>query len=206
MGIKTNVVEFVFAVALGMLSVAGCGYSSASDGLSTPDTPDPTMDIATMKEAALSNLANGIQPTVNAGNGCIAELTVDPMLQRIVSDVLSRHADTNDTAIGWAVLMSANDGAVLALADCGWSGLSYAPKSTSRPATRALPARSRSVEQKPPSPASMHGEAVESLQSPESASAKRASSSEFAIPSRRGVVQLKAAMQAAASAPSGALA
>ena len=49
----------------------------------------------------------------------MAELTIAPMLQRIVSDVLSRHADTNDAGIGWAVLMSANDGAVLALADCG---------------------------------------------------------------------------------------
>ena len=36
-----------------------------------------------------------------------------------MADVLSRNADTNDAGIGWAVLMSANDGAVLALADCG---------------------------------------------------------------------------------------
>ena len=56
----------------------------------------------------------------------MAELTIDPTLQRVVSDVLSRHADTNDAGIGWAVLMSANDGAVLALADCG--GAADAPR------------------------------------------------------------------------------
>lgn len=119
MCIKAKVVKTVFATAFGMMVVAGCGFGSARDGLSVQDGAAPAVDIQTLKEAALSNLAKGIHPTVNARNGCVAELTVDPVLQRIVSDVLSRHADTNDTAIGWAILLSANDGAVLALADCG---------------------------------------------------------------------------------------
>lgn len=119
MGIKAKVVKTVFATAFGMMAVAGCGFGSACDELSSQDVSTPAIDISALKEAALSSLANGIQPTVNAGNGCVAELTVDPALQRIVSDVLSRHADTNDTATGWAILLSANDGAVLALADCG---------------------------------------------------------------------------------------
>ena len=119
MCIKAKVVKTVFATAFGMMVVAGCGFGSARDGLSVQDGAAPAVDIQTLKEAALSNLAKGIHPTVNARNGCVAELTVDPALQRIVSDVLARHADTNDTAIGWAILLSANDGAVLALADCG---------------------------------------------------------------------------------------
>lgn len=54
-----------------------------------------------------------------AGDGCEAEQTIDADLQRNVSEVLVRHADTNDTGVGWAILMSVEDGAVLALADCG---------------------------------------------------------------------------------------
>ena len=109
----------VLAAIISVMSVVGCGYSSASDDLSTQDAPASTMDIADMKETALSNLANGLQPTVNAGNGCIAELTIDPALQRAVTEILCRYADTNDNATGWAVLMSVNDGTVFALADCG---------------------------------------------------------------------------------------
>jgi cell division protein FtsI (penicillin-binding protein 3) len=119
MCIKAKVVKTVFATAFGMMVVAGCGFGSARDGLSVQDGAAPAVDIQTLKEAALSNLAKGIHPTVNARNGCVAELTVDPALQRIVSETLCRYADTNDTGIGWSILMSAEDGAVLALADCG---------------------------------------------------------------------------------------
>ena len=119
MCIKAKVVKTVFATAFGMMVVAGCGFASARDGLSVQDGAAPAVDIQTLKEAALSNLAEGAQRIVNAGGGCVAELTIDPTLQRIVADVLSRHADTNDAGIGWAVLMSASDGAVLAIADCG---------------------------------------------------------------------------------------
>ena len=118
-GKATMVYALVLVAVISVMSVVGCGYSSASGGLSTPDAPIPTMDIAAMKGTALSNLVEGTQRIVNAGGGCVDELTIDPPLQRIVSDVLSRHADTNDAGVGWAVLMSANDGAVLALADCG---------------------------------------------------------------------------------------
>lgn len=118
-GKATMVYALVLVAVISVISVAGCGYSSASGGLSTQDAPIPTMDIADMKGTALSNLVEGTQRIVNAGGGCVAELTIDPPLQRIVSDVLSRHADTNDAGVGWAVLMSANDGAVLSLADCG---------------------------------------------------------------------------------------
>lgn len=118
-GKATMVYALVLVAVISVMSVVGCGYSSASGGLSTQDAPIPTMDIAAMKGTALSNLVEGTQRIVNAGGGCVAELTIDPPLQRIVSEVLSRHADTNDAGVGWAVLMSANDGAVLALADCG---------------------------------------------------------------------------------------
>lgn len=117
-GKATIVRNLVLAVGFGGMAVAGCGFNAARDGVS-PQASVSAIDVPALKEAALSNLAEGAQRIVSAGGGCVAELTIDPTLQRIVSDVLSRHADTNDNGIGWAVLMSANDGAVLSLADCG---------------------------------------------------------------------------------------
>ncbi len=124
-GKATIVRNLVLAVGFGGMAVAGCGFNAARDGVS-PQASVSAIDVPALKEAALSNLAEGVQRIVSAGGGCVAELTIDPTLQRIVSDVLSRHADTNDNGIGWAVLMSANDGAVLSLADCG--GAADAPR------------------------------------------------------------------------------
>ena len=124
-GKETIVRNLVLAVGFGGMAVAGCGFNAARDGVS-PQASVSAIDVPALKEAALSNLAEGAQRIVSAGGGCVAELTIDPTLQRIVSDVLSRHADTNDNGIGWAVLISANDGAVLALAVCG--GAADAPR------------------------------------------------------------------------------
>lgn len=124
-GKATIVRNLVLAVGLGGMAVVGFGFNAARDGVS-PQASVPAIDVLALKEAALSNLAEGAQRIVSAGGGCVAELTIDPTLQRVVSDVLSRHADTNDAGIGWAVLISANDGAVLALADCG--GAADAPR------------------------------------------------------------------------------
>lgn len=124
-GKATIVRNLVLAVGFGGMAVAGCGFNAARDGVSPQDSVS-AIDVPALKEAALSNLAEGAQRIVSAGGGCVAELTIDPTLQRVVSDVLSRHADTNDAGIGWAVLISANDGAVLALADCG--GAADAPR------------------------------------------------------------------------------
>ena len=119
MGIKVKVVKTAFATIFGGMVVAGCGYNSTRDGISSQDASVSAMTISEMKEAALSSLAEGTQRIVNASGGSVAELTIAPTLQRIVSETLCRYADTNDTGIGWAILMSAKDGAVLALADCG---------------------------------------------------------------------------------------
>lgn len=124
-GKATIVRNLVLAVGFGGMAVAGCGFNAARDRVS-PQASVSAIDVPALKEAALSNLAEGAQRIVSAGGGCVAELTIDPTLQRVVSDVLSRHADTNDAGIGWAVLISANDGAVLALADCG--GAADAPR------------------------------------------------------------------------------
>ena len=124
-GKATIVRNLVLAVGFGGMAVAGCGLNAARDGVS-PQASVSAIDVPALKEAALSNLAEGAQRIVSAGGGCVAELTIDPTLQRVVSDVLSRHADTNDAGIGWTVLISANDGAVLALADCG--GAADAPR------------------------------------------------------------------------------
>ena len=126
MGEATIARSLVLMAGIGVMVVAGCGFDSAHDGMSPQDASVPAMDIAAMKDAALSSLANGMQSTVRAGNGCIAELTIDPLRQRIVSETLCRYADTNDTGVGWAILMAVEDGAVLALADCG--GAADAPR------------------------------------------------------------------------------
>ncbi|MBQ3288714.1 MAG: hypothetical protein IJH50_04820 [Kiritimatiellae bacterium] len=118
--------NLILSVGFGAIAVAGCGYNSARDGLSPQKASPPAIDIPALKDAALSSLANGIQPVVNAGGGCVAELTIDPKLQRAVSETLCRYADTNDTGVGWAILMSVKDGAVLALADCG--GIADVPR------------------------------------------------------------------------------
>ena len=104
------------AVAIGLMAVAGSSYANARPA-SSADAVN-AMDISAMKNSALSGLASG-RRVVDAGGGCVAELTIDEALQRNVSEILARNADTNDTGVGWAVLLSAKDGAVLALADCG---------------------------------------------------------------------------------------
>ena len=110
--------RIVLAVAIGSMIVAGCGYDSANDGIAPTAASANTVDISTMMNTALSGLASGNR-VASVGDGCVAELTIDATLQRNVSEVLARNADTNDTGIGWAILLSAEDGAVLALADCG---------------------------------------------------------------------------------------
>jgi len=125
-GNATTAHDFILAAAIGVMTVAGCGFGAACDGLPPREDSAPAIDVSALKEAALSSLAEGAQHVVKAGGGCMAELTIDPTLQRVVSETLCRYADTNDTGVGWAILMSVNDGAVLALADCG--GAADAPR------------------------------------------------------------------------------
>lgn len=132
MGKATIARNLVLAAGIGVMVVAGCGFDSARDGLCQQDVSVAAMDIAAMKEFALASLAEGMQPTVSVGNGCIAELTINPALQRIVSETLCRYADTNDTGIGWAILMSVEDGVVLALADCGGAADALRPFALTR--------------------------------------------------------------------------
>ena len=110
--------KIALAVAIGSMAVAGCGYSIANDGVASLVAATNAVDIPAMKSTALSGLASG-HCIVGVGGGCVAELTIDAALQRNVSETLARHADTKDTGVGWAILLSVEDGAVLALADCG---------------------------------------------------------------------------------------
>ena len=110
--------KIMLAIAIGSMVVAGCGYNSATDGVASTTASANAIDISTMKNTALSGLASGNR-VASVGGGCVAELTIDTALQRNVSEILARNADTNDTGIGWAILLSVEDGAVLALADCG---------------------------------------------------------------------------------------
>ena len=110
--------KIALVVTIGLMVVAGCGYTSANDGFASSAASAKAIDIPAMKNVALSGLASG-RCTVGAGGGCVAELTIDAALQRNVAEILARHADTNDTGVGWATILSVKDGAVLALADCG---------------------------------------------------------------------------------------
>ena len=118
MSIKAKVIKTMLATAAGVVVVAGCGYGSTRDRLAPDSISAQSIDIPAMKSVALTNLASN-QCVVSSGHGCVAELTINPAIQRTVSEALCRYADTNDTGVGWAILMSVEDGAVLALADCG---------------------------------------------------------------------------------------
>ena len=118
MNTKVTIIKNAVMTAIGLMFVAGCGYDSVRDGTVSQDASIHSIDIPAMKDTALSDLATN-KCVVNAGNGHVAELTIDVPLQRMVSEILIRHADTNDTGVGWATLLSVKDGAVLALADCG---------------------------------------------------------------------------------------
>ena len=125
MNIKTTGINAVLVTAIGLMAVAGCGYWNARDAAVKGEAPAHAVDVSALKDAALSNCAAN-RPVAGVGKGYAAELTIEPAVQRIVSETLVRHADTNDTGIGWAVLVSIKDGAVLALADCG--GAADAPR------------------------------------------------------------------------------
>ena len=115
----SKVIQATVITAIGISAVTGCGYGTVHGRTPAQDTSLHATDIPAMKNAALSSLANGSQCVASIGGGCMAELTTVPALQCNVSDTLCRYADTNDTGVGWAILMSVEDGAVLALADCG---------------------------------------------------------------------------------------
>ena len=115
---KTKAANAVIIAATGLIAIAGCGYDFAQGHSASQGVSIQTIDVPAMQGVALSNLSSNLC-AVSAGKGCVAELTINPAQQRTVSETLCRYADTNDTATGWAVLMSVNDGAVLALADCG---------------------------------------------------------------------------------------
>ena len=86
-GNATIVRNLVLVVGFGVMAVAGCGFNAARDGVS-PQASVSAIDIPALKESALSNLAEGAQRIVNAGGGCVAELTIDPTLQRVAALVV----------------------------------------------------------------------------------------------------------------------
>ena len=116
MNIKTKVTKSLLLTAVGLMGVAGCGPTQ--DGTKSDAAVKAAVDIPALKAAAMENIANS--PCVaHVGNGCVVDMTIDSTMQRIVSETLCRAADTNDTGVGWAILVSVKEGAILALADCG---------------------------------------------------------------------------------------
>lgn len=116
MNIKIKVTKSLLLTAVGLIVAAGC--SPTQDGTKSDAAVKAAVDIPALKAAAMENIANSPY-AARVGNGCVAETTIDPTMQHVVLETLSRTADTNDTGVGWAILMSVKDGAVLALADCG---------------------------------------------------------------------------------------
>ena len=123
MNIKIKVTKSLLLTAVGLIVAAGC--SPTQDGTKSDAAVKAAVDIPALKATAMENIVNS-PCSVSVGNGCVAEMTIDSTMQRIVSETLCRTADTNDTGVGWAILMSVKDGAVLALADCG--GEANAPR------------------------------------------------------------------------------
>lgn len=96
------------------------------------------------KEVGKEKKALTSQMVINALDGVTnsKQLTLRPVLQREVTSILKRHADTNHTGQGWAVVMSVKDGGVLAMADCGSCDASLRPlavKKTFEPGHTASP-------------------------------------------------------------------
>lgn len=52
-------------------------------------------------------------------DGCDVETTIDNRLQRKVKEIICRNADTNDSGVAIATVLRVEDGAVLAMTDCG---------------------------------------------------------------------------------------
>ena len=80
-------------------------------------------------------VAEGGQPVLTAqavldvldGESTAPQLTISPSLQRQVTSILEQHVNEDSVEQGWAVVLSAKDGAVLAMADCGVDDASLRP-------------------------------------------------------------------------------
>lgn len=117
------------AVLMLSLVCVGCGEKKS----------DKSTREAVSEKSALTALdvISALDGTTN-----LPQLTVSPRLQRQVTAILARHADTNHTGQGWAVVMSVKDGGVLAMADCGSCDASLRPlavKKTFEPGHTASP-------------------------------------------------------------------
>lgn len=102
----------------GLMLFEGCGRYAVPASAERQCSAAAVFDVQAAKDELLSALFSTGNP-VSTNGGIRAETTLDRRVQRIVSETLPRHADTNDTGRGWAVVMSVEDGAVLALAECG---------------------------------------------------------------------------------------
>ena len=89
MNIKAKVTSPLLMTVAGLMVAAGCG--PAQDGTESAAVAKSAVDIPALKAAALSNIANS--PCVaRVGNGCVAEMTIDSTMQRVVSETLCRAA------------------------------------------------------------------------------------------------------------------
>ena len=86
-------------------------------------------------ELKLESVAGEEKPNLTAqavldvldGESTAPQLTISPLLQRQVTSILEQHVKEDSVEQGWAVVLSAKDGAVLAMADCGVDDASLRP-------------------------------------------------------------------------------
>jgi len=116
MNTKVKIINNALMLAAGLMFVAGCGYNNARDDAPAAEAAKRATGSA---DAKYSLEIGGTSRRLGISLRTGAEWTIDPAIQRIVSEALARHADTNDTGRGFAAVVSVGDGAVLAMADCG---------------------------------------------------------------------------------------
>lgn len=103
------------------------------------------VDVDRVVKDALRRMDEGL-PSSPLYGGIEVDTTIDRRLQRKLTEILCRNADTNDTGVGVGVILRVEDGAVLAMADCGEDsdgiplavGRSYELGSVMMPLTAAI--------------------------------------------------------------------
>ena len=101
------------------VTLVGCErVSRICEGLVAESNEVAQVDVDLAVKDALMRMGEGL-PSSPLYGGIEVDTTIDRRLQRKLTEILCRNADTNDTGVGISVILRVEDGAVLAMADCG---------------------------------------------------------------------------------------